>query len=54
MKQVLCHVVDRGMVFGVVISERYQLDTTLYAAAVTLTTLLSLLTLPVWFYVLTG
>lgn len=42
------------MVFGVVISERYQLDTTLYAAAVTITTLLSLITLPIWFYVLTG
>jgi predicted permease len=37
------------MVFGIVICERYQLETELYAAAVTLTTLLSLITLPLWF-----
>jgi predicted permease len=42
------------MVFGVVISERYQLDTELYAAAVTITTLLSLGTLPLWFYYLSS
>lgn len=40
------------MVFGVVICERYQLDSTLYAAAVFTTTLLSMLSLPFWFYVL--
>jgi len=37
------------MVFGIVICERYQLDSELYAAAVTLTTIMSLVTLPVWF-----
>lgn len=37
------------MVFGIVICERYQLDSELYAAAVTLTTITSLLTLPLWF-----
>lgn len=42
------------MVFGVVICERYQLDSPLYAAAVTLTTLLSLVSLPVWFQFLSG
>jgi len=42
------------MVFGVVICERYQLDTELYAAAITVTTLLSLMTLPIWFYFLSN
>ncbi len=37
------------MVFGIVICERYQLDGELYAAAVTLTTILSLISLPLWF-----
>jgi len=37
------------MVFGVVICERYQLDSELYAAAVTFNTVLSMLTLPVWY-----
>jgi len=37
-----------SMVFGIVICERYQLDTELYAAGVTFTTVLSLLTLPAW------
>jgi len=37
------------MVFGIVICERYQLDSELYAAAVTLTTILSLVSLPLWF-----
>jgi hypothetical protein len=41
-------------VFGVVICERYQLDSPLYAAAVTLTTLLSVATLPLWFHYLPG
>lgn len=38
------------MVFGIVICERYGLDSELYAAAVTLTTICSLLTLPLWFH----
>tara|TARA_R110002111_G_scaffold46507_6_gene83653 strand:- start:2257 stop:3174 length:918 start_codon:yes stop_codon:yes gene_type:complete len=42
------------MVFGVVISERYQLDTELYAAAITVTTLMSLMTLPIWFHFLSN
>ena len=40
------------MIFGIVICERYQLDGELYAAAVTLTTLASLITLPILFYLL--
>jgi len=39
-------------VLGMVICDRYDLDTPLYAAAVTLSTLLSLVTLPVWFRLL--
>ncbi len=42
------------MVFGVVISERYELDSELYAAAVTITTIFSLLTLPMWFQLLSS
>tara|TARA_R110002050_G_scaffold1244_5_gene8874 strand:- start:188280 stop:189200 length:921 start_codon:yes stop_codon:yes gene_type:complete len=38
------------MVFGIVICERYGLDSELYAAAVTLTTISSLMTLPIWFH----
>jgi predicted permease len=41
------------MIFGIVICERYQLDSKLYAAAIFLTTLLSIGTLTVWFNVLT-
>lgn len=37
-----------SMVIGIVLCDRYGLDTGLYAAAVTFTTLLSLFTLPVW------
>ncbi len=42
-----------SMVIGIVLCDRYGLDTGLYAAAVTLTTLLSLFTLPVWSGMLT-
>lgn len=38
-----------SMVLGVVLCDRYRLDTTLYAMAVTLTTALSILTLPFWY-----
>lgn len=38
-----------SMVLGIVICERYGLDTSLFAAAVTVTTLLSFFTLPLWF-----
>jgi predicted permease len=38
-----------SMVLGIVICDRFELDASLYAAAVTLTTALSLLTLPLWF-----
>ena len=41
------------MVFGIVICERYKLDSALYAAAVTLTTLCCVLTLPLWFHWIT-
>lgn len=37
-----------SMVFGVVLCERYGLDASLYANIVTVTTLLSLATLPLW------
>ncbi len=38
-----------SMVLGLVLCDHYRLDTTIYALAVTLTTLLSLLSLPLWF-----
>lgn len=37
------------MIFGVVMCEHYQLDSELYAAAVTSTTIVSLITLSFWF-----
>lgn len=37
-----------SMVLGVVLCDRYRLDPALYAGAVTLSTVLSLLTLPLW------
>lgn len=37
------------MIFGIVICERYGLDSSMYSAAVFLTTLLSVLTLTLWF-----
>jgi len=43
-----------SMVLGVVISDRFGLDTSLYAATVTTSTLLSLATLPLWFHWLGG
>jgi predicted permease len=36
------------MVLGIVLCDRYKLDTAFYAAAVTVTTLASMLTLPLW------
>lgn len=41
------------MVLGIAFCDRYQLDTGAYAMAVTLSTLLSLITLPLWFRILT-
>lgn len=38
-----------SMVLGIVICDRFNLDVGLYASAVTVTTLLSLLTLPLWY-----
>jgi len=38
-----------SMVIGIVLCDRFKLDVGLYAAAVTVTTVLSLLTLPMWF-----
>ena len=43
-----------AMVLGIVFCDRFGLDTGLYAAAVTLTTALSLVTLPLWFALLQG
>jgi hypothetical protein len=42
-----------SMVLGMVICDRYGLDTPFYATAVTLSTALSLLTLPFWYRLLT-
>lgn len=39
-----------SMVLGIVISDRFNLDVSLYASAVTITTLLSLVTLPLWYH----
>ena len=41
-----------SMVLGIVFCDRYNLDVSIYAAAVTITTVLSLLTLPLWYQVL--
>ncbi len=41
------------MVLGLVICDRFKLDTSLYAEAVTVTTVLSLLTLPLWLALVT-
>lgn len=38
------------MIFGIVICERYQLDSGLYAAAVTFTTLISVASLSAWYH----
>jgi predicted permease len=38
-----------SMVLGLVLCDRFNLDTTLYATAVTVTTVLSLITLPLWY-----
>lgn len=38
-----------SMLLGVVLCDRYRLDSTLYATAVTITTALSLFSLPFWF-----
>jgi hypothetical protein len=43
-----------SMVLGIVFCDRYNLDVSLYAAAVTVTTALSLITLPLWYRWLTG
>ena len=41
-----------SMVLGIVLCDRYQLDSSLYAMAVTVTTALSLIALPLWYEVL--
>ena len=41
-----------SMLLGLMFCERFKLDTAFYAAAVTLSTLLSILTLPYWFIML--
>ena len=42
-----------SMVLGIVLCDRFDLDVTLYATAVTVTTALSIVTLPLWFQWLT-
>lgn len=42
-----------SMVLGIVLCDRFDLDVSLYATAVTVTTALSLITLPMWFQWLT-
>ena len=41
-----------SMVLGIVFCDRYKLDSGLYAMAVTVTTLLSLVSLPFWYSLL--
>lgn len=41
-----------SMVLGIVLCDRFKLDVSLYATAVTVTTALSIIVLPAWFYVL--
>jgi len=43
-----------SMVLGIVLCDRFKLDVGLYATAVTVTTALSIIALPVWFHVLTA
>lgn len=43
-----------SMVLGLVLCDRFKLDVSLYAAAVTVTTALSLITLPLWYGWLNG
>ncbi|NOR51027.1 MAG: AEC family transporter [Gammaproteobacteria bacterium] len=43
-----------SMVLGIVLADRYRLDSHLYAMAVTVTTVLSMITLPIWYSVLGG
>jgi predicted permease len=43
-----------SMVLGIVFCDRFNLDVGLYATAVTMTTVLSLATLPLWYRILTG
>jgi predicted permease len=42
-----------SMVLGIVFCDRFNLDVSIYAAAVTITTVLSLFTLPLWYRILT-
>ena len=42
-----------SMVLGIVLCDRFKLDVGLYATAVTVTTALSIVALPVWFHLLT-
>ncbi len=41
-----------SMILGIVLCDRYKLDSSLYATAVTITTLLSLFSLPFWYSLL--
>ena len=43
-----------SMVLGLVLCDRFDLDTSLYATAVTVTTVFSVVTLPLWYGWLTG
>ncbi|GAB6139374.1 AEC family transporter [Methylosoma difficile] len=43
-----------SMVLGIVFCDRYHLDSALYAMTVTVTTALSLISLPLWYALLTG
>ena len=53
MRAVVLEAAMPTMILGVVLCDRYGLDTGLYARAVTLSTAISLLTLPVWFRIVT-
>lgn len=43
-----------SMVIGIVLCDRFRLDSSLYAMAVTVTTAISLITLPLWYGLLTA
>lgn len=51
-KSMLLQAAMPSMVLGFIICERYKLDTTAYTAAFSFTTILSLITIPVWWTLL--
>lgn len=50
LPQIVIEAAMPSMVLGLVVCDRFKLDTSLYAEAITLSTLFSLLSLPLWWY----